>query len=317
MGAASVARMSFRNSPPRQPVEPAPHRPPRLTVPAERLHAAIAERVAEGQRLLAPVDGDAEALRARRREVETWQEYNVALLRGSFDSSGPADAYRRATPRVVWVEQSLSEEWTDLRHGVEESIRRLQSVRAQLDLYEVVLDVDDPKGHVSEDGGMDATAAVRDIFVVHGHDEATKTAVARFLTQLTGREPVILHERADGGRTVIEKFEDHAEQAVAAVVLLTGDDVGGTRTGGGAAGTEPGPQQPRARQNVVLELGFFLGRLGRANVVILYEPGVELPSDLAGVLYVELDAGGAWKSRVARELKNSGVNVDLHALLLA
>jgi predicted nucleotide-binding protein len=145
-----------------------------------------------------------------------------------------------------------------------------------------------------------------DVFIVHGHDSEAKVKVARFLSKLLAREPIILHEQADRGRTIIEKFESHAEQVGSAIVLLTGDDEGG------AVGE---PQQRRARQNVVLELGFFLAKLGRERVVILYEQDVELPSDIHGVLYVPLDSQGAWRNAVARELQAAGLDVDLTALL--
>jgi predicted nucleotide-binding protein len=145
-----------------------------------------------------------------------------------------------------------------------------------------------------------------DVFIVHGHDDQTKVTVARFLAQLVGREPVILHEQADLGRTIIEKFEHHAASAACAIVLLTDDDEGGPKNG---------VSQPRARQNVVLELGFFLGKLGRGRVVILHGTDVELPSDLHGVLYVPLDGAGAWRNAVARELEAAGLEIDLKALL--
>ena len=95
------------------------------------------------------------------------------------------------------------------------------------------------------------------VFVIHGHDEAARETVARFLEKL-GLEPVILHEQANKGHTIIEKFEDHADVAFA-VVLLTPDDVGKGK------GEKSDPKL-RARQNVILELGFFLGRLGRKCV---------------------------------------------------
>lgn len=141
---------------------------------------------------------------------------------------------------------------------------------------------------------------------MHGHDGEAKVTVARFLLKLLAREPIILHEQADRGRTIIEKFEAHAGQVGSAIVLLAGDDEGG------AVGK---PQQRRARQNVVLELGFFLAKLGRERVVILHEQDVELPSDIHGVLYVPLDSQGAWRNAVARELQAAGLEVDLTALL--
>jgi predicted nucleotide-binding protein len=138
------------------------------------------------------------------------------------------------------------------------------------------------------------------VFVVHGRDEATKQMVARFLEKL-GLEPVILHEKPDKGRTVIEKFESYSLVAYA-VVLLTPDDVGGLAS-------DELKLSPRSRQNVVFELGYFIGKLGRERVCALYR-GVELPSDLHGVLYVLLDDEGAWKLALARELKEAGLDIS-------
>lgn len=145
------------------------------------------------------------------------------------------------------------------------------------------------------------------VFVVHGRDSGTKETVARVLRQLTGEEPVILHEQPDGGATVIEKFERHARAAAAAVVILTPDDIGGIATAGLQL-------QPRARQNVVYELGWFHGSLGRGRVVALLVGDVEQPSDFGGVLYIHVDEAGAWRYRLGRELKHAGIEVDLNNL---
>jgi predicted nucleotide-binding protein len=129
------------------------------------------------------------------------------------------------------------------------------------------------------------------VFVVHGHDEAAKEATARFLEKLD-LDPIILHEQASGGRTIIEKFEKYSSDVGFAVVLLTPDDLG-------ASQTESAELHPRARQNVVLELGYFLGKLTRNRVCALYRGGIELPSDIQGVIYVEMDDAGAWKAKLA------------------
>ncbi len=142
------------------------------------------------------------------------------------------------------------------------------------------------------------------VFVVHGHSEAFKQQVSRFLEAATDLEPVILHEQANSGRTIIEKFEEHAGRAAFAVILLTGDDDGGVRGSG--------ERHPRARQNVVFELGFFIAALGRSKVAVLYEEDVELPSDMSGVLYTPLDVRGAWKLALGKELRAAGLSVDLN-----
>lgn len=144
------------------------------------------------------------------------------------------------------------------------------------------------------------------VFVVHGHDDGTKEMVARFLSKID-LDPVILHEQPNRGRTVIEKFEAHSDVAFA-VVLLTPDDVGHPIN-------KPGEAKPRARQNVVLELGFFMSSLGRNRICVLYKSGVEVPSDYAGVLYHEIDSAGAWRFSLAREIKAAGVDIDLNKVV--
>ena len=146
------------------------------------------------------------------------------------------------------------------------------------------------------------------VFVVHGHDNEAKESVARFIATI-GLEPIILHEQPNQGRTIIEKFEQNADVGFA-VVLLTPDDVG-------AAADSPKDLKPRARQNVIMELGYFIGRLTRRNVCALYKHGVEIPSDFEGVVYIALDSAGAWKRSLAQELVEAGFAINLNAVLKA
>lgn len=141
------------------------------------------------------------------------------------------------------------------------------------------------------------------VFVVHGHDQVLLHQIARFLEKLEF-EPIILFEQAGRGNTIIEKLERYSSTRFA-VILLTPDDVG-------KDAKEPGNPQPRARQNVILELGYFLGKLGRESVAVLYDKSVELPSDYQGVEYIEIDAEGAWKLKLARELKEAGLPIDMN-----
>lgn len=137
------------------------------------------------------------------------------------------------------------------------------------------------------------------IFIVHGHDEGPREAVARYLERL-GLEPVILHEQANKGRTVIEKVEANSDVSFA-VVLLTPDDEGCAKGGN---------SEPRARQNVLLELGYFIGKLGRDRVCALKRGHVEIPSDFAGVVWETFDDGNGWRLALARELEAAGHSVD-------
>lgn len=270
-------------------------------VPAEQLRAELTDRLARGQELLDQPVNDEASLDARQDAYQSWSEYNEALLRRSFDSPKPATDYAFWVSIGVGGNTPLVTRWRFLTEDISEKMRRMGSLKDQLGLFRIHPDATTPAAPPP-----DPSVVGDDIFIVHGHDDEAKVAAARFLEKLLGRQPIILHEQADRGRTIIEKFEDHAAQAACAIILLTADDVGGPQAGG---------QRPRARQNVVLELGFFLGKLGRDRVVILYEPDVELPGDLQGVLYTALDGSGAWRNAVARELEAAGLQIDPRALL--
>ena len=144
------------------------------------------------------------------------------------------------------------------------------------------------------------------VFVVHGHNDSLKLATARLLEKLD-LEPVILHEQPNKGRTIIEKFLDYSDVAFA-LVLLTPDDKGGL------ARASSDVFRPRARQNVILELGFFVGRLGRERVVAIYQEGVEIPSDYSGVLFIPFDQSGVWQYHAAKEMKAAGLKIDLNKI---
>jgi predicted nucleotide-binding protein len=142
------------------------------------------------------------------------------------------------------------------------------------------------------------------IFIVHGHDNAVRESVARFVEQL-GLQPIILHEQVNQNLTVIEKLEKHSDVGFA-IVLLTPDDVGSKKGG---------TTVPRARQNVLIELGYFVGKLGRGRVCTLRAENTEIPSDFSGVVYTDMDKAGAWKNSLASELRSAGCNIDANALI--
>lgn len=203
----------------------------------------------------------------------------------SNSSSYPSQDYKRRAREGRW------------RAGQQEAVSLVNTMLEEIELSEA------EQAPVVED--IPALKSNR-VFVVHGHDEGMRESVARVLTSL-GLEPVILHEQPDRGRTIIEKFYDYSDVGFA-VVLLSPDDMGYVRT------DAPDAAQPRARQNVILELGFFLGRLGRANVVALHKGNVEIPSDFSGVLFKPYVSGGDWAYKLTRELRESGYEVSADAL---
>jgi predicted nucleotide-binding protein len=142
------------------------------------------------------------------------------------------------------------------------------------------------------------------VFIVHGHDDEAKLSVARFVEKL-GLKAIILHEQASKGKTIIEKFEDQALSSSFAIVLLTPDDIGYSKN-------KKDENNFRARQNVIFELGYFCGVLNRKNVSVLYKEGVEIPNDYLGVVYTQLDNSNGWQLSLAKEMKQSGMDVDMN-----
>ena len=139
------------------------------------------------------------------------------------------------------------------------------------------------------------------VFIVHGHDNALKQEVARIIEK-QGIEAIILSEQVNGGKTIIEKIEENSDVG-AAICLFTGDDYGRAK--------DATSENLRARQNVVFEAGYFMGKLGRGNVILIASPDIEIPSDLQGVVYTNKDM---WQTDVLRELKAIGYNVDFNKL---
>lgn len=143
------------------------------------------------------------------------------------------------------------------------------------------------------------------VFIVHGHDESAKQTVAHFLEKC-GFEAIILHEQVDGGRTIIEKIECYTD-VVFAIILYTPCDIGRAK--------EERKGRARARQNVVFEHGYLIGKLGRNRVCALVKDGVETPGDISGVVYKDMDSAGAWKTGILKEMKDVGIQIDANKLL--
>lgn len=243
------------------------------------------------QQILEASDGDP-------TDFNLWRDRTEVVLRNVLGDASPLyESFKDVRYTLGFWSTSTPQSAFDQarRGGVRKAIAILQAAKMEVELS---------GGAPQPMTGGQATGT--HVFVVHGHDDATKHAVARFLRAATGNDPVILHEHPDGGRTVIEKFEQYAAEAAFAVVIATPDDVGRK-----AADDE---LQPRARQNVVFEWGFFYGALGRDRVALLYEDTVERPSDIAGVVTIPLDANGAWKMLLARELEAAGLGIDWASL---
>jgi predicted nucleotide-binding protein len=280
---------------------------PKLCGTTEEAHEKIQERIDKGQQLRdRQIDSRDEYSRALS-DHGNWSRHNKNLLLQLFDGSLFAEEYTKGCiflptrpflpastgERVTEEKVEFSRDLDRYRKNIDRDINHLMGIQDQLKLY------DEPDLPTRTFGDK--------IFIVHGHDEAAKHKIARFISDLD-LSAIILDEQPSRGQTIIDKFEEHANEAGFAIVLLTADDVGAPKN----KKDEP---KPRARQNVIMELGYFLCGLGRDRVRILYEEGVELPSDIHGIIYVQMDERGAWKLELAQEMASIGMTVDMNKLL--
>jgi predicted nucleotide-binding protein len=161
----------------------------------------------------------------------------------------------------------------------------------------------------SPSGAIVETAASRDlskVFVVHGHDGEVREAVARFISEKLGLKPIVLHEQPNKGRTIITKFGEEAASVGFAVVLMTPDDFGKAH--------DSQDLSARARQNVVFELGFFIGALGAERVAAVVKGDIERPSDFDGVVYISFHKED-WRTKLGQELQAAGYKIDWNKLM--
>jgi predicted nucleotide-binding protein len=135
------------------------------------------------------------------------------------------------------------------------------------------------------------------VFIVHGQNDSARSAIVSFLSSV-GLVGIVLHDQPNMGRHLLTKFIEEAELVTFAIVLMTDDDVGALK---GAK------LAPRARQNVILELGYFLSHLSQQRVCALITPGLETPSDFDGIVYIRMDKGEQWKVELKRELRAAGM----------
>ena len=231
-------------------------------------------------------------------DFDSWNNYNITLLKTAFTDPDIVADYENAGG--LWISYPVAADrasWI-IRYCAHK-IAILESLREQMPLFDKASRV-----AASKQGGI--VRLGDKVFIVHGRDDGLKQTVARFIERL-GLDVVILHEQPNQGNTIIEKLETHSSDVDIgyAVVLLTPDDVG-------KLASDEGTTSPRARQNVIVELGYFMGKLGRARVCPLLVEGVETPSDYHGVAYIPLDKTEGWKLKLANELKAAGFDIDLN-----
>jgi predicted nucleotide-binding protein len=277
---------------------------PTLTEPRDDVRAKLDDRIEKGKHLLEADIQSATQLDSLKNERKNWHDYNKELLGTLFSNEKIAKEYERSSHGALFMvgSRSVGQEINDYRESVQYKLNALQSIQGRIDLFT------EPVGTVSAPVAPKSMVegAETHVFIVHGHDNELKEQVARLLTDLD-LKPIILHEQENMGQTLIEKLERNANKSAFAIILLTPDDFGYSAKDG------PDEAKPRARQNVVLELGYFIGKLGRERTCALYK-GVAAPSDFDGVVYTPADESQAWRFNVAKELKAAGYNVDMNKL---
>lgn len=234
------------------------------------------------------------------KEYNKWHGLCVEFLESSFDND--QNKYKKGFVNIgnIGIFTSNTDRTRLRKKDLSELIDYLKGLKDKLRFMS-----EKPGLYVPDQtSAPDVTSSKADgnnVFIVHGHNELIKEKMARALTEL-GLRPIILHEQANGGRTIIEKLERESEKTSFAVVLLTADDLGRAKT--------DTIEKFRARQNVVLELGLFIGKLGRNHVMALMEEGVEKPGDIDGFVYTPIDKSNDWKQQLVKELRHAGFDVS-------
>jgi hypothetical protein len=273
-----------------------PEPDPDLAVPSAKLVDQLQVRIAEGESLGAQSVATRDEHRARNDAFKSWDSYNTTLLRRAFTSTSIGDKYTYKPGPSLGVELPIAKESEFLTNRIQRQVQQLLSIAQQVDdgLY--------GHGPASTPSTEVRPADIVDgdhVFLVHGRDHRVQ-GVARHIEKAGGKVTILQETTLNGASTTIERLEDQAAHACHAVVIFTGDDEGRL------AGDED--LHRRARQNVVAELGYFVGNLGRRHVTVLSERGVEIPSNFSGVGYIELDEGGAWRAKLLDELRDAKVS---------
>ncbi len=237
----------------------------------------------------------------KQDDYSAWENITQACLEKAFGLYSPNVNKVLYIGKCGALPMNAGESWWENRRA-ENLTSQISMLKSQIELLEMEIEL--TSSEKPNNAIHDLPPISRKIFLAHGQNEGIKEATARFLEKLE-LTPIILHEQPNKGRTIIGKFTDYSDVGFA-VILLTADDIGGM------ASSKYEDLVPRARQNVLFELGYFIGKLGRQRVCALYQENVEIPSDYKGVLFIRLDEAGAWRIQLAKEIKAAGIDVDMN-----
>ena len=273
--------------------------PAKLLKSKEEARSKIQKRIDLGNELYGRTITTEDAFETLKREFGKYNKYNHYMLSKMFPNEPFAEEYSQLFDRTLYCNKEWEYLWNKEKKEILDKIDYLESILDRLELIDTIQTTNQSKQANAIDPNN------KKVFVVHGRDNEPKEAVARFLGKL-GLEPIILHEQTNEGETIIDKFKKNSDVGFA-VILLTPDD---------KVHSDSSSDQFKyqARQNVIFEMGYFLGKLDRNKICILLKSKVELPSDILGVGYVQYNEDDAWKLQLAREIKKSGIKIDLNKL---
>ncbi|MFP5260975.1 MAG: TIR domain-containing protein [Blastocatellia bacterium] len=247
---------------------------PKLTVLRKEAQSRIETQIERGNEIKSLRISKEEELKNARNEYYKWDNFNTDLLRRLFDSEEISANYSAWYGIIAGGRQPLHEEIKDHLGDIDDKIHKLESIKERLPLY------DEP---VQAAHQQPMTMTVREIkrprriFISHGRSTDWQSVQA-YIEKDLGIATLELAQEANRGRTVLQKLWDESSKCSFAVVVMTGDD-------------DIGTGQPRARENVLHEIGFFQGKFGLENVCLLYEEETSIPSNIHGLVYISFPKG--------------------------
>jgi len=260
-----------------------------LNIPPEKADQIIEEKIEYGERLLKHKIKDIQNWKSEEKKFKTWNSENFEMLKSIFKNNRVAKDYSASgwsIHNILISDLKLTEKKAKLDNDIKHKLDKLSSIKLSLGIFKI-----------QEDTGKRDNR--KKVFFVHGTNCTTKTNVIRFIEEL-GLKPVVLQDFKAGGKTLIDEIEKLSD-IKCAIVLLTPDNVGGV---------QPEKLSFRADQNVILELGIFVGLLGRENVCGLYTGNMQLPEDYHGFEYIKIDKTDKWKEHLINELAEADIEIE-------
>jgi predicted nucleotide-binding protein len=280
--------------------------PPKLIKPKVEAEEKIKKQTDEGKDLLTTYGTWSFDVNDNfDKAYQNWNSFNQELLQRLFNNTVIKNEYQAVGSipiAVLSFDESPVQDFQDKRAALGSKVNFLESLIKRL---EIIPEDDSISGDRAVSRASSQLISDR-VFIVHGSDHAAMLEVKEFISKI-GLNPVVLLDKPNEGKTLIEKFEKHSDVGFAGVILTPDDE---TKLKGSA-----GPMELQPRQNVILELGYFIGRMGREKVCPLRKSGIKDPSDIHGLGYVEFDSHGGWKVKLGQELKAAGLFFDFSKVL--